>query len=425
MNTNTITSFRTADTDFTRVRKLPFWRVTVLILRGWKTSVQNRINKFFDNLCLLENIPTASAFCQAREKIKPEFFKVLNENVVRFFYENYEKEGLVRKWKGRLLWAVDGSRINIPDTSETREKYSVYANKYNVEGVVLAQTSSLCDVLNEICINSKIDRIKSEKSFIFSEHIGHYFKSAIVIYDRLYADYSVATSHIKAGIDFVIRCPIGSTFKKVEEFSKSDLIDEIVSLKVTPKQKKFVEENGLPKEVTVRLVKVRLENGEIEVLMTSLMDKEEYKAEDFKWLYNKRWGIETYFDRLKNKLEVERFSSEKLIGIEQDFYGVVFLSTLESVLSKDDEKDITEESREKQLKYEYKINKSISYSALVDHIVDLLLNLKKSPEEVVDDLIKLFRTGRTPMRPGRKFKRKSLTATQQLRYHKYVKRTWA
>ncbi|MFZ3169978.1 MAG: hypothetical protein WA130_20385 [Candidatus Methanoperedens sp.] len=41
-----------------------------------------------------------------------------------------------------------------------------------------------------------------------------------------------------------------------------------------------------------------------------------------------------------------------MIGIEQDFYGVAFLTTLESVLSKDDEKEITEESREKQLKVE-------------------------------------------------------------------------
>ncbi|MGZ7096451.1 MAG: transposase [Methanobacterium sp.] len=359
--------------------------------------------------------------------MKPEFFKALNENVTKFFYENYEKEGLVKKWKGRLLWVVDGSHINIPDTTQTREKYSIQANQYNEEGVVQAQTSFLCDVLNEISVNSSIDEIKSEKYFIFSEHIRHYRKDAIVIYDRLYADFSVIAFHVKAGIDFIIRCPEISTFKKVQNFIKSDLVDEIVSLKVTPKQKKFVEENGLPKEVTVRLVKVKLSNGEIEILMTSLLNREGYKVEveDFKWLYNKRWGVETYLDRLKNQLEVERFSSEKLIGIEQDFYGVVFLSTLESVLSKDDEKEITEECREKQLKYEYKINKSVSYSALVDYIVDLLLNLNKLPEEVVDDLSKLFRTGRTPIRPGRKFKRKNLTATQQLRYHKYVKRTCA
>ncbi len=424
MNKTTITSFRVEDTDFTRIRKLPFWRVAVLIMNSWKTSIQNRVNKFFKDFGLLENIPTASAFCQAREKIKPEFFKALNENVTKFFYENYEKEGLVKKWKGRLLWVVDGSHINIPDTMQTRGKYSIQANQYNEKGVVQAQASFLCDVLNEISVNSSIDEIKSEKYFIFNEHIRHYRKDAIVIYDRLYADFSVIAFHVNAGIDFVIRCPEITTFKKVQNFIKSDHVDEIMSLKVTQKQKKFVEEKGLPREVTVRLVKVKLSNGEIEVLMTSLLE-EDYKVEDFKWLYNKRWGVETYLDRLKNQLEVERFSSSKLIGIEQDFYGVVFLSTLESVLSKDDEKEITKESREKQLKYEYKINKSVSYSALADYIVDLLLNLNKSPEEVMDDLSKLFRTGRTPIRPGRKFKRKNLTATQQLRYHKYVKRICA
>lgn len=425
MNADTISSFRIKDTDFTRKRKLPFWRVATLILRSWKTSLQNRINKFFNDLDLLGNIPTASAFCQAREKIKPEFFKVLNENVVRFFYNNYEKEGLVKKWKGHLLWAVDGSRINVSDTTETREKYSIQINQYNEGGVVQALASFLCDVLNEISINSSLDEMKSEKSFIFDEHIRHYRRDAIIIYDRLYADYSIAASHIKAGIDFVIRCPMSSTFKKVEKFIKSDLIDEVVDLKTTERQKKFVEEHGLPEEIKLRLIKVELENGEIEVLITSLKDKKKYKTEDFKWLYNKRWGIETYLDRLKNQLEVERFSSEKLIGIEQDFYGIVFLTTLESVISKKDEKEIIEESQKKHLKYEYKINKSISYSALVDHIVDLLLDLNKPPEEVMEDLGKLFRTGRTPVRPDRRFERYELSGFRRLRFHKYVKRIWA
>lgn len=423
LDKSTIDSFRANDTDFTRERKLPFWRVAVLILRGWKTSMQNRVNKFFDDLNLLGEISTASAFCQSRKKIKPEFFKVLNDKVVDFFYDNYEKDGLVKKWKGRLLWAVDGSYINVPDTIETRKKYNICTSQYNAECAIQALSSFLCDVLNEISINSSIDEIKSEKSFIFEEHIRHYREDVIVLYDRLYTDYSVIAVHIKAGIDFVIRCPESKTFRKVEEFVKSDGIDEIVSLNITRKQKKFVEENGLPEEIMVRLVKVKLENGEIEVLMTSLLG-EEYKVEDFKWLYNKRWGVETYIDRLKNQLEIERFSSEMVIGIKQDFYGIVFLSTLESVLSKEDEKVITEESREKQLKYEYKMNKSVSYSVVVDHVVDLLLNLNKSAEEVVDDLSKLFRTARTPVRPGRKFKRKSLTASQKLRFHKYVKRIW-
>ena len=62
-----------------------------------------------------------------------------------------------------------------------------------------------------------------------------------------------------------------------------------------------------------------------------------------------------------------------MIGIEQDFYGLIFLSTFESVLAKEDEEELSKHNTEKKLKYEYKINKSVSYSALAEHIAELLL----------------------------------------------------
>ncbi|CAG0981089.1 MAG: hypothetical protein OIN86_09635 [Candidatus Methanoperedens sp.] len=58
----------------------------------------------------------------------------------------------------------------------------------------------------------------------------------------------------------------------------------------------------------------------------------------------KRWGIETFFDRLKNLLEIERFSSKTMIGIEQDFYGLIFFSTFESVLTKEDEEELSKQN---------------------------------------------------------------------------------
>jgi IS4 transposase len=372
-NKQVIDSFRFNDTDFTRNRKLPFWKTTVLILRSWKTSIHNKLTKFFDDLNLLDVMPTASAFCQARKKIKPELFIALKDETVKFFYKNYEKSGLVKRWNGRLLWAIDGSSINIPDTQETRIKYRIQVNQFNKDGTVQALSSFLYDVLNEICINGVINGTKSEKNFIFNEHVKHFNKEAINIYDRLYADYSILSFHIKEGTDFVIRCPLTNSFKVVIDFVKSDCKDKIVNLKVTEGQKKFVQENKLPEEIKVRLVKVKLNNGDIEVLISSLLDRERYLHSDFKWLYNKRWGIETFFDRLKNLLEIERFSSETMIGIEQDFYALIFLSTFESVLTKEDEEELNIQNYEKKLKYEYKINKSVSYSALAEHIAELLL----------------------------------------------------
>jgi hypothetical protein len=220
-------------------------------------------------------------------------------------------------------------------------------NQYNKDGTVQALSSILYDVLNEICINAVINGTKSEKIFIFNEHVKHFNKEVINIYDRLYADYSVLSFHIKEGTDFVIRCPLTNSFKEVIDFVKSDCKDKIMNLKVTARQNEFVKENKLPEEITVRLVRVKSNNGDIEVLITSLLDRERYLLRDFKWLYNKRWGIETFFDRLKNLLEIERFSSETMIEIEQDFYGLIFLSSLESVLTKEDEEKLSKQNKEK------------------------------------------------------------------------------
>ena len=198
-----INSFRAEETDFTRERKLPFWTTTLLILTSWKKSIHNRLNLFFTHLDFVAGMPEASAFCQARKKIKPELFIALKEETLEFFYDTYEKEGLVKRWKGRILCAIDGSIFNIPDTKETRKKYSIQINQYK-DGTVQALSSFYYDVLNEICINAVINDKKSEKSFIFSDHVKKFTKEAIIIYDRLYADFSVISFHVKGDFDFVI-----------------------------------------------------------------------------------------------------------------------------------------------------------------------------------------------------------------------------
>ena len=70
----------------------------------------------------------------------------MNEETVNFFYTNYDQEGLVKRWKGFLLWATDCSSLNLPDTEETREKYSVQTNQYDEEGCVQG-LASLCMML--------------------------------------------------------------------------------------------------------------------------------------------------------------------------------------------------------------------------------------------------------------------------------------
>lgn len=84
------------------------------------------------------------------------------------------------------------------------------------------------------------------------------------------------------------------------------------------------------------------------------MDK--FTKEDLKNLYNCRWEVETDYDRLKNILELENFTGQRRIIIEQDVNAKIFLLNLLLTIKKDADKNIQEKRKNKNLKHEYQAN---------------------------------------------------------------------
>ena len=70
---------------------------------------------------------------------------------------------------------------------------------------------------------------------------------------------------------------------------------------------------------TVRLVTVRLARGELEGLGTALVDETAYPTAVFGPVYGRRWGQETYYGRLKGRLDLEHGSGQTVAAVEQDF----------------------------------------------------------------------------------------------------------
>ncbi len=292
----TLERYRVSAKDFTRRRKLPFERVATLILRGHKLSGQTALNKVFRALDEVDSVPTPSAYSQARLKLKPELFLHLNELVCDSFYELYEAEGFVRRWKGRRVVGVDGSCLNLPDTPETRKHFSVHTNQSEV-GRVQGLASVAYDVLNGIGLSIAIDKKRAEKDFVFEQHLDKTRPSDVVVLDRVYADFAVMAFLAKHDREFVIRCPRAG-FSKVVAFWESDDVEALVELQMPASQRGYAKTYDLPTCVRVRLVKVELETGEVEVLATSLVDASEATREELKELYGLRWGVETYLDRI-------------------------------------------------------------------------------------------------------------------------------
>ena len=221
----------------------------------------------------------------------------------------------------------------------------------------------------------------------------------------------------------IVRCP-RSSFKVVNDFWESDLTDQIVTLYCSTRKttRADVKEQGLPEAITVRLLKFTLTTGETEVLLTTLCDQQRYPYAEFYTVYGWRWRQETYYDRVKNIFELERFSGLTPLAIAQDFYGVLFLATLESTLAQSAQTALTARGAAETARVPPRVNRAVSYVSLLDHTVALLADPQRSLEEVVAELHRLLQTNPKYNAAGRKFDRPARSPSRSLRHQRYRKR---
>ena len=416
--------FRVNPSDFTRHQTLTLPHVALTILRAHKVSQQNGLNKIFRELDQLEDLPTASAYCQARQKLQPELFSHLNDLVVEDFYRLYQDQGAVKRWHGRRLLGADGTTLNLRDTPSLRAAFSVHRNQH--EEFVQATAVVLHDLLNDLGLAASLGPVSGEKVPLLERLWNKTSAGDVLVLDRNFGDYSIIAWAAASKREVIVRCRRES-FSLVEQFWNSEKVEELVSLPVSQcaKTQRFVREHKLPEQVLVRLLKFELPSGETEVLLTTLCDQRQYPREEFYTVYGWRWTDETYYGRIKNLFEVERFSGHNERVIRQDFFGVLFLSTLESVLTKSTQQSLSERDQARGNKTKAKVNRAVSYVSLVDEAVGLLLDQSLHPEDVLDRLHRLFSKNPMRHREGRKYDRPKLKHSRKLRYHRYNKRLLA
>lgn len=398
-----IVDYRMNKTDFSRTRKQPFGDMLLFMFNFLRKSLPIEIDNFvnFINLSTgsfkIQNF-TKSAFVQKRRKINPEVFRHLSEVIIKNTY--IPSNSSIKRFNGFRILAVDGSKITLPFTQELKLFFGESKNQYETS-IVQAMSSVLYDVLNHLAIDSAIENIKTGERELALKHKSHWKENDLIIYDRGYPSYDFKYEHIKAGIDYLIRVKKNHS-KIVSSFvhsKKRTLITDVF-----PQEKHIFTGKDYDKNtsIKVRLVRVDLPSGEVEVLMTSLLDSQIYPAMMFKELYFLRWGVETFYDELKNKLKVEFFTGYSKITIQQDFFCAIFISNLQSVIVNGLEEEI--KVMNENTKLDYKINTNLSYGFLKNRILELLI--KEAPlESVFKELESLFLQNTVPIRKNRNNKR--------------------
>jgi hypothetical protein len=389
-------------TAFTRNRVLTMKNTIMLVMNALKRSLNIELQNYFEHIGTGISC-SKQAFCEQRAKLKPEFFHAWNQVLVSSFYKHYGDH--VKKWKGMVLWAIDGSSVPLPEREDLWEIYGGASNQTGERVSTMARICCVYDVLNETVIKGFLHPCSVSEEKVIPACLSELeIENKLFLFDRGYPSYRLMYLLMERGSSFVMQVQRNAN-NMVKDFLASEATD--ITVEWTPPDASLKKMRDMGKSVDkdtrirVRMVKVALETGGTEVLITSLYDTALYSEEDLREVYHLRWRIETCYGYLKQELQLGQFSGIRQICIEQDFAACLFLFNLQSLIEKQTEAYVRAVSRKR--KHRCKVNKNSSWASLKNRVIHLFL--QEDAREILLALGKSFAKYLEPVRPGRKYPR--------------------
>lgn len=359
------------DTDFTRNRKLSMEKMLQGIIGMESKSLTNELLDLFDASA---ETPSASAFIQQRDKIRPIAFESIFKNFSKKLMNSFDNDIPV--------FAIDGSDIQIPTNPTDTESYIAGTNGH--KGYNLLHINALYDLNKHIYSNVIIQKARERNEHkAFQELVDcSEITKALIIADRGYESFNSMAHIQEKGWFFLIRVRDGNNgIKQGLDLPESDCFDVNISLKLTRKKTNAVKEllkdknhyrmvsstqpfDFLPLknkkaeptrfyELNFRIVRFPISEDIYETVVTNL-DEDRYPAIEIKKLYASRWGIETSFRDLKYTVGLLNFHSKKVMCILQEIYAHMIMYNFAEMITS----HVAIEK--KQRKYTYKANFSVA-----------------------------------------------------------------
>jgi len=393
---------RKSPNSFVRLRLLPFSLVMYMTLRLIRVSLQNEVENIFKWLRIPKRPPTGVAFCMARNKIRWEAFEELFHDSVECRCEYEER----KTWHGYRVSAIDGTKLALP--IDRKGKLLLEYGGMGADGKSpTAQGSILYDIYNDLILDAGIAPLKTSERELAVQHIERLtaqkgFGKELIIFDRGYPSYDLMRDLVDKGITFVMR--VKRNFNVKIDMMEMRCDENLII------PSPYKGEWGL----RVRVLKFELPSGETETLIVNLFDKR-MGIKAFRELYFKRWPVESEYDIVKNKLEIEHFSGQTDNTIKQEFYATMYMANYAACVAREAQEEADKQREDKDNKYDYNININHEIGTIRGDFIDILL--ENDPEKRSAkflNIMGLIARAVVPVRPERNTPR---NAPRNVKHH--------
>lgn len=250
------------------------------------------------------------AYCQARARLPERFFAAVTQLVGRALDSRVKESWL---WKGRRVLMFDGSTISMPDTAANQAEYPQTCNSKPGAGFPIARIGVLsslsCGAILNMGLCPYAGKGTGEVSLL--RRLWNIIeKGDVLLADGLMCNWRNLFELKERGVPVVTR--INKALRKAD-FRKGIRLGPDDHLVRWPKPHirgvGRAAQRAMPRFLTVREVRFRVEQAGFRtreiIVVTTLLDPEEYSKDDLAELYRARWNQELDIRSIKTTMQMD------------------------------------------------------------------------------------------------------------------------
>ncbi len=370
--------------------------------------------------CRLLDVPlphphpvATSAMSNARGKLDETIFKDLNTNILR----TYEPTLTQARWQHHRVFAVDGTKMNVPRQLRAEGYRTPSENAHYPQGLV----SCLYQLKTNIPYDFDLTSHGDERKMALS-HLSILRSDDLVVYDRGYFSYVLLYTHIKRDIHAVFRLK-KNTYKVIDQFILSAQTEQVVEIvpSITRQQElrqQHPDIDFIP--IRLRLIKYVVSQTTY-ILGTTLIDDELYRTQAFADLYHARWGVEELYKISKVLIDVEDFHGQSERGVKQELFAHFVLITLNRIFATKAEEgfgennDRSQHNKTEESRLTFKVNVKNALITLARNLEGLFIRQADLIKTTVNKIMASISLCRQKQRPNRNYKRQSMKPVKKWR----------
>jgi hypothetical protein len=256
--------------------------------------------------------PTASAVTQARKRLGREVFAEVFEAVAEPVGGMFTRGAMLRRWR---VLAIDGFDVDLPDTPANAAEFGYAGSGDNRSAYPKARVVALSECGTHAFLAAQVGGYRVGEKTLATPLYGRLHPDELLTADRNFYSYQAWRDAVAGGAALVWRAPAQLELPLVRVLTDGTYLSVLINPKLRGARRDRVVAAAEAGEhldpahgYLVRVIEYNVPdrdgNGkdELIVLITTITDPHEAKADELADTYHQRWEHETGNDQLKTHL---------------------------------------------------------------------------------------------------------------------------